>query len=162
MGVNDCRHIDRLRYWDVVISMNEFEFIANDKSHNHKAGLELWAGIGRALENSTHATVQIMPNHYTKKQRSALHVWCEQCAEYLDSLGEQCEINHPFGGDPYLLPWSMILFKEHVYKYVLTAMEGIDSTEKQTTVHPSKVAAVIIQRAAQRGRCLPSWPSKRG
>ena len=136
----------------------------SDGSHDDimQKTMLLWRELVPMLnEHDVSVELKKADSAYTKKQQGSLHVWCDMCAEYLDSLGEQCKIDHPFGGEPYELPWNKILFKEHVYKYVLKAMTGLDSTEKQKTVDPSKVAAVIHQRAAKNGMQLPSWPSRR-
>jgi len=100
-------------------------------------------------------------NKYSPKQRGALHVWCDQCAEILTELGMQCEVVHPFTKAVYFLPWTGIRFKENIYKFVLAAMTGLDSTEKQDSIDPAKVASVIWQRYSHNGVTLAEWPVKK-
>lgn len=98
---------------------------------------------------------------YTDKQRGALHVWCRQCAEVLNEAGITCTILHPFTKQEIEMPWTMELFKNNIYKFVLEAMTGKRSTEEQTTVDPSDVAMVISRRYAENGLQCPPWPSFR-
>ena len=100
-------------------------------------------------------------NKYTKSQRGALHVWCEQCAKVLNDNGIDCTVMHPFTGKPMSMPWTMYSFKENVYKFILEAMTGKSSTENQSTVEPSDVAMVISKRYAENGLICPPWPSNR-
>lgn len=104
-------------------------------------------------------TIECPLNKYTSKQRGSLHIWCEQCAAIMKDKGMNCEVLHPFTKETYELPWSMELFKENIYKYVLFAMTGKQSTEDQSTVEPSDVAQVISKRFAENGLICPPWPS---
>ena len=109
------------------------------------------------------ATVTIEKNKkYSKKQRGALHVWCEQCAKTLNDHGIYYKTKAIFGNEDIEIPWDMELFKSRVYKRVLKAMTGKDSTEDQDSTNPSKVALVISKQYADNGFICPPWPSNRG
>ena len=96
----------------------------------------------------------------TDKQRSALHVWCDQVAKVLNDAGLHM-IRKAWDGDEMEIDWSKMLVKEFIYKPLLDAMTGKDSTEKQSTVNPSDVALHLTRHYAKRGIVLPPWPSFR-
>lgn len=108
------------------------------------------------------ASLEHADKAYTAKQRGALHVWCDQCAKTLNSYGIYRKRKGVFGDHDIEMLWNGTTFKEDVYKYVLQAMTGIESTEDQTTVTPSDVALVISKQYAENGLICPDWPSKRG
>ena len=93
------------------------------------------------------------------KQRSALHVWLTKCAQVLADGGitmkvilEQCPEVQP----------TMILLKEQVYKPMLKAMEGYESTEDQRTTDVETVRREFENFFAEKfGVELPPWPSNR-
>jgi hypothetical protein len=98
---------------------------------------------------------------YTQKQRASLHLWCKMCAETLNDAGIYFTRDSVFGNHKIEMPWTMKLFKDHVYKHILDAMTGKKSTEQQSTVEPSDVAVVISKQYAQNGLICPAWPSAR-
>lgn len=106
-------------------------------------------------------TIEQVENSYTKKQRGSLHVWCEMCAKVLNEHNLECEIINPITKAKYSMPWSMNLFKENVYKYILMALTGKKSTENQSSVDPSEIVMIITRKYAENGVTLPSWPSNR-
>jgi hypothetical protein len=104
--------------------------------------------------------VEITPPGMTKKQRGALHVWCEMMAKNLNEAGLDMVkvLSHKTE-----IPWSMITFKENVWKPTLKAMSDKDSTEDQNTVEPSDVYNVLARHFSQKmGLVVPPWPSRRG
>ena len=116
-----------------------------------------------ALKSETPVTLEATKgeNSYTKKQRGALHVWCNMCSETLNDAGITCKRLSVFGDNLIELPWTGNLFKEIVYKPVLEALTGKTSTEDQTTVNPSDVAMVIARQYGHNGLICPPWPSNR-
>ncbi len=113
------------------------------------------------IKSGSKLVIELHDNKYSKKQRGALHVWCDQMAKTMSDHGMMCVINHPFNGSTYEIPWTGLLFKEHIYKFILNAMTGKQSTEDQSSVDPSDVAMVIIKRFADNGLNCPPWPSLR-
>ena len=100
-------------------------------------------------------------NKYTEKQRGALHVWCQQCADALNEAGFYFKHKSVFSDKEIETPWTMIMFKERAYKPILKVMTEKDSTEKQSTVEPSEVAEVIYKHFGDNGLVCPPWPSYR-
>lgn len=105
------------------------------------------------------ADTKKLSSKYSKKQRGSLHLWCEFCAKVLNDNNLECEIINPITKVQYSMPWTMNLFKENVYKYVLEALTGKNSTEDQDSIEPSKIAEIIHKRYAENGVTLPDWPS---
>lgn len=120
--------------------------------------------------------VKGLSKSYSAKQRRSLHLWCDMCANYLNDNGIPCylptlnlmsklsknqfpiQIDH---NDLIEQQWTMLIFKELRYKYILNAMLGKESTEDQNSVDPSHVAVQIINAYAINGYNLPDWPSLR-
>ena len=103
----------------------------------------------------------ISPKTYTQKQRGSLHVWCGWCAETLNANDIQFERKCTFSNGMISMPWTMELFKDHVYKLILESMTGEKSTEDQKSIDPQKVAIVISKRYGENGLICPPWPSLR-
>ena len=99
-------------------------------------------------------------NDYTKKQRGALHVWCNLMAEALNDSGADMQkvLNRR---NPVDIPWSMDRFKEFIYKPMLEAMTGMKSTEQQKTVSPSEVYNVLAKHFSQHYGVHVPWPSNK-
>lgn len=116
-------------------------------------------GLGVVI---TEKGVRIDRPGITKKQFNALHVWCQMCAETLNSHKHYREVTSFI--DPsktYSKPWSKESFKEDVYKVVLSALENKRSTKDQDTTDPKKVVEIIHGHIADT-YCivLPPWPTK--
>jgi len=96
----------------------------------------------------------------TQKQRGSLHIWCDMMADTLNSAGLDMKLVLAHQAD---IPWSMISFKEHIWKKTLKAMSDKDSTEDQSTVDPSDVYMVLARYFGEKmGVTVPAWPSRRG
>jgi hypothetical protein len=99
---------------------------------------------------------------YTSSQRGALHVWCQQCADFLNEAGELRERKMILGDGSQSIPWTMLTFKEDVYKVVLAAVTGKQSTESQSSVDPGEICQLIRKSFHdKRGWDLPVWPSNK-
>ena len=96
---------------------------------------------------------------YSTKQRGALHVWCGMLADTLNECGRYRVILSPINRREIECPWSMNTVKEDIYKPVLEALSGKDSTEDQTSAEPSDVAMVISKHFSDTGIVCPPWPS---
>lgn len=96
----------------------------------------------------------------SKKQRGALHVWCEMVAQVLNDNDLLHEYKSPVRGIDMQVDWTMYMIKDMIYKPVLAAMTGKMSTEEQTTVEPSSVAETIARSFAVKGVVLPEWPTQ--
>lgn len=124
--------------------------------------MPLWRELVPLLEKGdVDIALELVDKNYTPKQRRALHLWCEMCAKTLNDAGIYRKRKAVFGDQYIEMFWTMMSFKEDVYKYILSAMIGLDSTEKQNTVNPSDVALVISKQYAENGLICPPWPSRR-
>jgi len=92
----------------------------------------------------------------TRRQQNSLHLWCEQVANTLEEAGFDMTAVMKKGAK---IPWTKYSVKEYLYKPILEAMTGKDSTRDLDTVEPSKVADALSRHLAQRlGVVLPEWP----
>lgn len=98
--------------------------------------------------------------NYSKRQRGAFHVWCDQCADYLNEAGYTRKSKSKTTGEAIDLPWSKEHFKAF-YKDVLYEYSNALSTEQQSSSDPSEVQNIIINYFAEKGASLPPWPSLR-
>ncbi len=97
----------------------------------------------------------------TSKQRSALHVWCDLFAKALNDAGQYRKKVLFSTGEVVEVDWTKESFKEDVYKVVLEALSGKDSTEKQDSVEPSAVADHVNRHIGQAKGVTVGWPSLR-
>ena len=98
----------------------------------------------------------------TRKQQSALHVWCELVARALNESNEFREVIHPITKKTLEWEWTKESVKEDLYKPTLRAYCGKDSTMDQDTVEPSLIAEALSRAYAKhRGIPLPMWPSRK-
>jgi hypothetical protein len=98
----------------------------------------------------------------TAKQRGALHVWLKDLAQVLNDSGcdqrKFIEQHMKAGID---LPWTLHSVKECLYKPILVAMTGKESTEEMNTVEPSEVCKVLGARLSQKlGVTPPPFPTR--
>ena len=114
----------------------------------------------KAIRKNLAFTVEYRDNGITEKQFKAMHVWCRLCAEYLND--KKLYRLSPVSGKQ--IPWTLIAFKEDVYKVVLAAL-GKDSTKKQDTIEPNTIRLAISAHMATGFKAdvmLPEWPQNKG
>ena len=94
----------------------------------------------------------------TERQFGALHVWCQQVADVLNAAGfDQRIVLKP----EVAIDWTKESVKQSLYKPLLKAMSGKNSTTEQNTVEPSAVAETIARHLGQKfGVVLPEWPKR--
>ena len=123
---------------------------------------KLWAELVPVIADSDiEVTIKKVTGKYSKSQRGALHLWCDQCAKTLNDAGIYRQRKAVFGNQNIEMFWTLESFKEDVYNCVLNATTGLESTEDQTSINPSDVALVISKQYAENGLTCPAWPSLR-
>ena len=101
-----------------------------------------------------------MSGEYTAAQRNALHVWCRQCGEYLNSIGM---FRHSVVNPNRVFKWDDIDFKYYVYSPYMQAKTKNKSTEDQSSGDPSDIClALTAHFQVDHDINLPPWPSLRG
>jgi hypothetical protein len=97
---------------------------------------------------------------YSASQRGALHLACENLATVLNDAGlDQKAVLKPGSK----IPWSKTSVKDKLYKPVLEAMAGKQSTEAMTSEEPSVVWDALTRMMAEHfGVTVPPWPSRFG
>ena len=115
-----------------------------------------------------HPTEQRKP--MTPQQRKAMHKYCRDLAKALDDAGYMAvaKPERDIGDGRQQFPWkegidvsfSMEIVKENIWKTVLAAMEGKDSTEDQNTVDVMEVYEQINRHMGEKFGIHVPWPSE--
>lgn len=100
----------------------------------------------------------------TTQQRKALHKWCRQVAEALNEAGYMAMTNDPEHQFPWKdgveIPFTMEIVKENMFKPVLKALSGKDSTEEQNTVDVMDVFEPLNLHFGEKFGIHVPWPSE--
>ncbi len=95
---------------------------------------------------------------YTKKQRGSLHLWCDMVADTLNDAGLDMRVVLK---PTVAINWNRYTVKENLYKPILLAMSGKDSTEEQSTIEPTVVVDYLNRHLGEKfGVTLPAWPDR--
>jgi len=117
--------------------------------------------IDRDFEKHGHSAYSVT-HGISGAQFSALHVYCDKCAQVLNAGG--VDIRKLVGAmkEGFSINHTKDTFKEMVYKPILKAITDKDSTKDQTTAEPDKIALTISNFMAERfGLIAPEWPKKK-
>lgn len=91
------------------------------------------------------------------QQRKALHKWCEMVADTLNYQG--MDMRKTLRND-IEIAWTKDNVKEYIYKPVLEALTGKESTEEQSTLDPTEIVDILVKHFGEKfGVELPQWPS---
>ena len=92
----------------------------------------------------------------TERQSNALHLWCDRVAVELCAAGlDMKKVLKP----EVEIPWTKDSVKEHLWKPVLLALTGKESTKDQTSEEITVVLNTINRHLGQSlGVTLPEWP----
>ena len=95
-------------------------------------------------------------NHITQRQFNAMHLWCERVADQLNDAGLDMKAVLKPEVD---IPWGKESVKEHLWKPVLLAITGKQSSKDQTSEEITQVLNTINRHLGQK-LCvtLPEWP----
>lgn len=93
------------------------------------------------------------------KQRGSLHVWCQMIADQCNAAGLTKQVILAQRPN---VEWSGTAIKEDIYKPILKAISGLESTEAQITTDPQVVVNEMARFFAEKfGVILPEWPSRK-
>ena len=91
------------------------------------------------------------------QQNKALHKYCNNLAEALNEAGlDQRKVLKP-GID---IPWTMESVKDNLYKPILKALTGKESTIDMSTTDPSLVYEVLNRHMGEKHGITVEWPSE--
>ena len=94
----------------------------------------------------------------TLSQNAALHLWLRQTADLLNDAGMDMKKTLKESVD---IPWTEESAKLHLWKPVMEAMTGNDSTTEMDTVEPSEICKVITKHIGENhGVVLTEWPNR--
>jgi len=91
----------------------------------------------------------------TIQQNRALHLWCKQIAELLNS--KALYMTGVFGSK---IEWTMLLVKEQIVKATMKQIYSIDSTTKLQRKEIDGLIDYITKAFGTRGVEIPPFPSR--
>ena len=99
-----------------------------------------------------------MKERRTAQQRKSLELWCKLLSEDLNAAGlDQRKVLKP----SIAIPWGQDSVKEQLFKPILKAMTGLDSTADAETGDYNKVYEVLARHLGEKlGVQAPKWPDK--
>lgn len=101
-----------------------------------------------------------MTDQRTTQQNKALHKWCRQCAEVLESSDlEYSAIVEIITNKGIEVMWDDEVFKS-LFRSTLAAAYGLDSTARADTKQYNKIYEAFCRLFGSNGVTLPPWPSR--
>ena len=98
-----------------------------------------------------------MSDQRTSQQQKALELWCRLLSEDLNAAGLDQRILLP----SIAIPWGQESVKQQLFKPILKAMTGLESTADAETGDYSKVYEVLARHLGDKlGVQAPAWPDK--
>ena len=94
----------------------------------------------------------------TDQQRKSLELWCRLLSEDLNAAGlDQRKVLKP----SIAIPWGQESVKQQLFKPILKAMTGLESTAEAETADYNKVYEVLCRHLSSRlGVTAPAWPDR--
>lgn len=97
----------------------------------------------------------------TLAQNRSLHLWCGMLAEALNDAGFDQKRFLEVANYKLDIPWTTYSVKEILFKPVLEAMTGKESTTEMETVDPTVIHKIVMQRVSElTGVQYINWPDK--
>lgn len=93
----------------------------------------------------------------TLQQNKALHLFCDQWAKELNDHGLDVKVTLEGAWD---VPWSADLVKEMIFKPLLKAALGKDSTTEMNTTDPTLICDIINRRIGEKFGLSVPWPDR--
>ena len=100
-------------------------------------------------------TYSIKEESRTSRQNGAMHLWFRNIANALNDSGAWAK--HPFN-DEFEIPFTEVLVKEMLYKPVIKAMYGKDSTSSLQVKELSEAAEVLVRWLSEHKRIYVPFP----
>ena len=94
----------------------------------------------------------------TDQQRKSLELWCRLLSEDLNAAGlDQRKVLKP----SIAIPWGQESVKQQLFKPILKAMTGLESTAEAETADYNNVYEVLCRHLSSRlGVTAPAWPDR--
>ena len=100
-----------------------------------------------------------MTNKLTPAQRGAMHLYFEHLANALNDAGLDMKV--VFARKPHIkVSWTKDSVKEYLFKPVMKAMTGKDSTEQMNTLEPEMVYKELDRHTSAELEVHIEWPSE--
>src|SRR3990172_4513110 len=91
----------------------------------------------------------------TIQQNKSLHLWCTMLANAFNDAGLDIQktLRHDIE-----IPWSAVTVKELIYRPVMEAMTGKESTTELDRIEPSQVYEVLNRHLGEKFNLHVPWP----
>jgi len=96
----------------------------------------------------------------TGKQRAALEVYCRLLAEELNGAGYDMKLLLQKNPE-YEIPWSQAAVKEHLWRPIMLAMTGHESTTECDRKEYTGIYDVLTKNLGEKLGICVLWPEKR-
>lgn len=94
----------------------------------------------------------------TPAQNSALHLYCRMVADAFQE--KHIDMEQVIKAKPLSLPVTETMVKESIYKPILKALHGKDSTTDMNTVDPTEIYDVMNRWLVNEFEISVPWPSE--
>lgn len=122
------------------------------KSHKQKAEL-----AERILNSAGPVSVEVKDlGRRSTLQNASLHLLCQQLADELNAAG--LDVRKTLRQDVEI-PWTKDSVKELIWRPIMKAMTGNQSTIKLNRVQPSDIYHVLMRHMSEKHGIYLPWPS---
>jgi hypothetical protein len=95
----------------------------------------------------------------TSRQNNAIHVYCREAAKDLNEAGcDQRKVLKP----SLAIPWTMESFKDNLFKPIMQAMFGIESTTQLKTGQVGEVYEALNRELSEKFGVSTEFPDRGG
>lgn len=149
-------------YWAIdptrvcILSISgEFRIITNE----HQRDLAVADLLEKFKENNYLQIQMTTVRRRTSRQNNAIHVYCREAAIDLNEAGcDQRKVLKP----SLAIPWTMESFKENLFKPIMQAMFGIDSTTQLKTGQVGEVYETLNRELSEKFGVSTEFPDRGG
>ena len=105
--------------------------------------------------------VEVSRNTRTQKQNKCLHGWLGLLAQRLNDAGYGVRKTLALLNKDFEMPWGTNSVKDLLYRPVMEAMTGKESTKDLDTIEPSDICQKVGARVSElTGITAPPWPDR--
>ena len=114
--------------------------------------------VGQARLAGKPVTVEFVTANRSDAQNSALHLWLERVAEFLNQAG--MDMRHIIK-EEVSIDWSKESCKEYLWRPIQRVVTGQESTTRPSKTQYSEIHETLTRHFAEKfGVVLPDWPHR--
>ena len=97
----------------------------------------------------------------TGQQNRALHLWCTMLAKALNDAGYDVKAFLEATDYKMDVPWTPALVKDQLFRPVMKAMTGKESTTEMNTIDPTPIHETVMSKVSEiTGVEYINWPDE--